>query len=67
VVESVHRAFRLADPARDLAWREARDVTQHEHLALVLGEPVEGLTKRLRTVEPDLLVTLVARPDLLDP
>jgi tetratricopeptide (TPR) repeat protein len=66
VVEPVHRALRLTDPARDLARREARDVTEHEHLALVLGEPVEGLTKRLRTVEPDLLVTLVGRPDLLE-
>ena len=66
VVEAVDRALGLAEAIRDLARGEPRDVAQHEHLALLLGEPAQRLAQALRALEAGLVVALVARADLLD-
>ena len=65
-MEAVHRALCLADAVGDLTRREAGDVTQHEHLPLVLVEALESLAQRLRAVEADLLMALVGRADFLE-
>ena len=42
-MQAVNRALGLAEPLGDLARREAGDVTQDEHLALIDREPMECL------------------------
>src|ERR687883_199473 len=64
VVKAVHRGLRAAEPEGDLPRGEAGDVAQDQDLPLVLGEPLERRPQRLRALEADLLVALVARAHL---
>ena len=66
VVQAVHRTFGLVQEAGDLGGGQSRDVAQHEHLALLGGQPVERLLQALPAIEADLLVPLVAGADLLE-
>src|SRR5688572_10593963 len=66
VVEAVDRALRLLHTVGDLDGAEPDDVTQHEYLTLLVGEPVERLAKRVEALELDLVVALVRRADLLE-
>src|SRR5687768_6447296 len=62
----MYGAFCATEGFGDLGRGEPRDVPEDEHLALVVRKAVERGPQALETLEADLLVTLVARADLLE-
>jgi hypothetical protein len=66
MVQAVDGGLGLAEAIGDLAWREAGDMAQNEHLALILGKLLESVAEAVRALEAALLAPVVAGAHLLD-